>query len=167
MIPYDDLVIALTTWRARQGLPVVSGALPPSARPVAPPIAVTPQRATPPTPPARGFVANVVTPPPLAPAETHEDVDDASLIEESHYENEGDDFAMAFGQLAPEAEATAIGLPPPPRPSDTTLETDIQSPEFALGAPGGTVTKPSSAPVEDIALGAPGKTPRRGNNDDW
>src|SRR5215207_5804249 len=28
MIPYDELVAALTTWRARQGLPVSDGAVP-------------------------------------------------------------------------------------------------------------------------------------------
>ena len=36
MIPYEDLVLALTTWRARQGLPVgmMSGSLTPP-RPIA------------------------------------------------------------------------------------------------------------------------------------
>ncbi len=61
-------------------------------------------------------------PPPLAAPDTHDDpihVDDGALIEESHYENEGDDFAMAFDAraaagVAIEPEATAIGVPPPP-----------------------------------------------------
>lgn len=41
---------------------------------------------------------------PLAPVDTADEhldnleVEDSSLIEEHHYENEGDDFAMAFGQ---------------------------------------------------------------------
>lgn len=41
MIPYDDLVVALSAWRARQGLPVASPpvvqAAPRTAPPVAPP----------------------------------------------------------------------------------------------------------------------------------
>jgi hypothetical protein len=122
MIPYDDLVVALATWRARQGLPVaqLSGALTP---PPAPPVPVP--RSNPPAPPRGGFVANVVTPPPLAPAPgTHDeamDVDESALIDEAHYENEGDDFAMAFpagtaaaaAAAAPDAdESTAIGSAP-------------------------------------------------------
>lgn len=115
MIPYEDLVIALQTWRARQGLPVaqMSGQLTP------PPIA-----SAPPAPP-QAFLGNVSTPPPLAPAgETHEeslDVDGA-LIEETHYENEGDDFAMAFGSAGSE-EA-------PERPTEANIEegTEVASP---------------------------------------
>lgn len=113
MIPYDDLVIALATWRARQGLPIaqLSGSLtPPQVTPPRPPTS----KPAPPAPPARGFVANVATPPPLA--EAHEDVDEAALIEEAHYDNEGDDFAMAFGAAgAPvvEGESTTVGVPPP------------------------------------------------------
>jgi|SRR4051812_27516042 hypothetical protein len=141
MIPYEDLVIALQTWRAKQGLPVaqLSGALTP------PPAVSAP--AQPPRPQA--FLGNVATPPPLAQPH-HEDpldVDDAALLEEGHYENEGDDFAMNFG--APAAgngdDSTAIGGPPPlGRPSDNTLD---DGPE----------------------LGPPGAPPVRKNNrnDDW
>lgn len=58
-------------------------------------------------------------PPPLAPVDTRdEDVDAAALIEEGHYENEGDDFAMAFANAVNESdesdESTSIGTPPPP-----------------------------------------------------
>ena len=102
MIPYEELVIALQTWRAKQGLPVgqLSGALTPPPMVVAPP----PLRAGPPvkppkmgsTGPQQAFLGNVATPPPLAAPEDSLDVDDASLIEEAHYESEGDDFAMNF-----------------------------------------------------------------------
>lgn len=106
MIPYDDLVIALQTWRARQGLPVaqLSGiAIEP------PPVEVAAPRTAPPTPP------------PLAPVDTRDEEVDASLLEEAHYENEGDDFAMAFGQQQPEpdAESTSIGSAPPPGARDS------------------------------------------------
>ena len=132
MIPYDDLVVALATWRARQGLPVaqLSGALTPppepprqvtfSGPPITPPITAPPRAAA---------------PPPLAqpePGDSLGDSIDAALLEdgqldESQLDNEGADFAMAFGGgLAAEGESTMIGgapgpgadpddLPPPPR----------------------------------------------------
>lgn len=129
MIPYEDLVIALQTWRAKQGLPVaqLSGAL-------TPPPAAPAQR-----PPAQAFPPGISTPtplpPPMASADDHLDVDDAALLEESSYDNEGGDFAMNFG--GHDDSSTAIGQPPPGpigRPSDTTLDeggTDVASP----GAP--------------------------------
>lgn len=106
MIPYDDLVAALQNWRLRQGLTVAQTALPVAA-PVA---AAAAPRAT----PRNG--------PPTPPRSAHEDldVDDASLLEEAHYEPEHDDFAMAFNQLEHHDEATAIGAAPAPRPSDLT-----------------------------------------------
>ena len=131
MIPYEELVIALQTWRAKQGLPVAqrSGQLTP------PPVAA---KASPPSPPGRAaqpFIANVATPPPLdtldAP-ETHEeslDVDGA-LIEEAHYENEGDDFAMAFGQ----AGAAVDDGDAPERPTEANIEgTEVASPGARRG----------------------------------
>jgi hypothetical protein len=112
MIPYDDLVIALATWRARQGLPVaqLSGSLtpPPAVAPQAAPVAVP--RSNPPAPPRGG-----ATPPPLAPApDTRDEMIDDGLIEEAQYDNEGNDFAMAFGGNAPEVdgESTSIGSAP-------------------------------------------------------
>ena len=129
MIPYEELVIALQTWRARQGLPVaqMSGQLTP------PPVA---QAA--PLHPAQPFLGNVATPPPLAPShETHEeslDVDGA-LIEEAQYENEGDDYAMAFGEAGAGEDSTSIGAAP--RPSDGTLDevggTEVASPGARRG----------------------------------
>ncbi len=132
MIPYEELVVALQTWRAKQGLPVgqLSGALTPPPMVVAPP---PPQRAGPPvkppktgsTGPQQAFLGNVATPPPLAAPEDSLDVDDASLIEEAHYESEGDDFAMNFAGAAPatdDGESTSIGNVPDPRGSQTTLD---------------------------------------------
>lgn len=122
MIPYDELVIALQTWRAKQGLPVaqMSGQLTP------PPVASTPPR-----PPQPSF-GNAATPPPLAPAaETHEDsldVDGALIEEEAQYENDGDDFAMAFGQ-AQVADEEA-----PERPTEANIEgTEVASPGARRG----------------------------------
>jgi hypothetical protein len=124
MIPYDDLVVALTTWRARQGLPVAAGAAAAAAAHVPAPKATTPgtgPRTAPPAPPSRG---SSTIPPPLAAVDTQDDpmdVDSAALLEE-HFENEGDDFAMAFDartQGAHEAEATAIGMAPSPPNRDS------------------------------------------------
>lgn len=156
MIPYEDLVIALQTWRAKQGLPVaqLSGALTP------PPTSAASTGFGPPPPPppkAQGFLGDVATPPPLdAPTEDSMDVDEAALVEEeTHYENEGSDFAMAFGAggappaataAADDEDSTSIGHQPPPlgRPSETTLDE------------GGTeVAPPTDAP----------RTTNR--NDDW
>ena len=51
----------------------------------------------------------------------HLDVDDSAMLEE-HYENEGDDFAMAFNPNAVghEAEETAIGQAPE-RPTEADM----------------------------------------------
>jgi hypothetical protein len=77
------------------------------------------------------------------------DVDDAALLEETHYENEGDDFAMAFAAnqvVGDDEDSTSIGHQPPPlgRPSEMTLDE------------GGTEVAPPA--------GKP-RTPNR--NDDW
>lgn len=111
MIPYDELVIALQTWRAKQGLPVLqlSGALTPppaAAARTAPPMA---------PPPARAPAAVV--------SDDGLDVDDAALLEEAQYEPDGADFQTAFS-TAPhdDGESTAIGSAP--RPSDMTIDED-------------------------------------------
>lgn len=123
MIPYDDLVIALQTWRARQGLPVaqLSGATTPPPVVTMAGVVPAPRGAPPATPPSRGFLGNVATPPPLAPLDDTLDVDAAALIEESSYPEEGGDFAVAFGAEKPyfDAEETAIGGPPRDSPDDT------------------------------------------------
>ncbi|MGN6107604.1 MAG: hypothetical protein ACTHU0_21015 [Kofleriaceae bacterium] len=120
MIPYDDLVAALASWRARQGLPVtlMSGASAPVAAPAPAPISapIAAPRTAPPGGRAGGFLGSVATPPPLAAVEPvgeeSLDVDDASLIEEAQYDGEGNDFAMAFGNQHGDGESTAIGVAP-------------------------------------------------------
>jgi hypothetical protein len=119
MIPYEELVTALTNWRAKQGLPVsaISGAAPgsgptPASGPTVSP-GSGPVRSAPPTPPPR---AGAYQPPPLASPDTADDsldVDDAALIEEAHYENEGNDFAMSFGGgVEKDEESTTLGTAP-------------------------------------------------------
>jgi len=132
MIPYDDLVAALQAWRARQGLPVAEGvALPGSASgPRIAAAAPPPPRTNPPAPPASKM------PMPLAaPEDSHEEIEEHALIEDSHYENEGDDFALSFAadghnghvsgldEGAADGSETMVGHEPPPepeRPSDLT-----------------------------------------------
>jgi hypothetical protein len=141
MIPYDDLVAALAAWRERQGLPVstIGGATIAPAPPTAPVARATPP--APPRPPAPPPRAPV--PPPLAAPDALE-VEDAALLADEHYENEGADFAMSFGgDHEHQAEPTAISGEPQ-RPSD----------------PFGGRTDPSPAPG-----GFPGRTNNR--NDDW
>jgi hypothetical protein len=110
MIPYDDLVAALSAWRARQGLPVSTmGA--PIAAPAAPGSGPhgAPRMAPPSAP--RGKPASV--PPPLAHADAEEV--DAAMLDEAAYENLSDDFGQSDGDIP-----TAISAPPardakPPR----------------------------------------------------
>ena len=108
MIPYDDLVAALTSWRARQGLPTSQLAGAPAPAPKA---ASTPAPAPASAPAARsGKSARAASPVAL----THEDFevdDDSSLLEVASDEN---DYAGFGGGES--GEATAIGTPPaPPR----------------------------------------------------
>ncbi|MFN0252379.1 MAG: hypothetical protein ACKV2T_36220 [Kofleriaceae bacterium] len=133
MIPYEELVIALQTWRAKQGLPVaqMSGQLVPPPMPA-------PR-------PAQPFLGTVATPPPLSPAaETYDETRDSvldvdgALIEEAHYESEGDDFAMAFGAAGAVAgdgdgeDSTSIGSAPGPAPADDG-GTEVASPGARRG----------------------------------
>ena len=114
MIPYDDLVAALSAWRARQGLPVSTlggGAPAPGSGPHASP-GSGPNRGAPPAPPSGRQSA---VPPPLemeADSGLHEV--EAEMLEEQ-YENEGNDFAMSFGGDG--GDSTAIGGAPE-RPTD-------------------------------------------------
>lgn len=128
MIPYEDLVIALQTWRAKQGLPVaqLSGALTPPPGAATAPAQRPPMQAFPP-----GISTPTPLPEPMGSADDPMDVDDAALLEESHYDNEGGDFGMSFG--GHDDSSTSIGQPPPApigRPSDTTLDegTEVASP---------------------------------------
>lgn len=110
MIPYDDLVAALQAWRARQGLPVATpttgaGVGSGPARPATPPVAAAAVRTAPPAPPPRSQPA----PLPDADHETlHEHEIDDHLVEEQHYENEGDDFAMSFAQDGHNGHVTGV-----------------------------------------------------------
>jgi len=130
MIPYDDLVAALATWRARQGLSGAAGAVPPTAKAPPAPAAKAPSRAPSSPQPAVRVTAPVIAPataqprpatapraavaPPPAPAERgdFDDGEDAA-VEGDHYDNEGDDFVMSIADDAVETgEATAIGGAP-------------------------------------------------------
>jgi len=107
MISYDDLVAALQAWRARQGLPVEQSTTGTAAnsgpRTVAPPPPAP--RTNPPAPPPMA----ARNPMPLAPPdETHEEIEEHAMIEESQYENEGDDFAMSFAQDGHNGHLTGV-----------------------------------------------------------
>ncbi|MBA3457475.1 MAG: hypothetical protein H0T42_30620 [Deltaproteobacteria bacterium] len=127
MIPYEELVIALTSWRAKQGLPVAGGIAPPpgsgptqqrSGPPAAPPGAMK----TGSTGPQQAFLGNVSPPPPLADAEDSLDVDESALLEEANYDAHADDFSATEGQQADDGESTSIGAPPAVRTSEHTLD---------------------------------------------
>jgi hypothetical protein len=107
MIPYDDLVVALATWRARQGLPVVqvAGAPPPPPPAPAPLKAAAPPPATRATP--RRPVAAVV--PETAALDDFDE--GAMVVEDGHYDP-GDDYVVPLG--GEPGEATAIGAAPQP-----------------------------------------------------
>jgi len=126
MIPYDDLVAALSAWRARQGLPVSTmGAA--SSGPAPAPMAKAPSgpKTAPPQPPRQ---KGTTVPPPLAMPDTVEEVDDSAMLDEASYENEGDDFAMKFGgNHATHDSSTEIGAPPT-RDSVTTDPVGTYSP---------------------------------------
>ena len=104
MIPYDDLVAALASWRARQGLPVVqvAGAAP-APRP-APASAPAGPRTAPPNAPPRSA--------PIAADDFGAD----ALVEDSAYDVAGEDYVMSLGEgvIVESAESTAIGGPPEP-----------------------------------------------------
>src|SRR3954469_19758563 len=102
MIPYDDLVVALSAWRARQGLPgaLAAGAAPPPPRaPAAPPPAA---RSAPPAPPR----------PTRQVAPERQDFDEVALVEDSPFDAGEDDYVVALG-VEP-GEPTAIGAAPEP-----------------------------------------------------
>ena len=115
MIPYDDLVAALSNWRARQGLPVSTlGKQPSGGTPVASaPAPGSGPRTAPPSERPRA-----PSPPPMEAHDDVQEVDDAAMLDEGAYENEGNDFAMSFGGGGGgDGEATSIGGAPE-RPTD-------------------------------------------------
>jgi hypothetical protein len=112
MIPYDDLVAALTSWRARQGLPT---AQPPNA-PAPAPKAAAPAAAPAAAKPAAGAGQQRRATSPVAIAHDDSlDVDDSALLVDSSYESESD-YAGYGDNERVTGENTAIGTPPaPPR----------------------------------------------------
>src|SRR5689334_21653091 len=96
MIPYSDLVAALRSWRERNGLPnfgVDPGASPSAMASPAPSLPGPPPgtglqtRTAPPMPPPGGATVDV----------GEEEIDAQEIESEEIYDNEGGDFAMAFG----------------------------------------------------------------------
>jgi hypothetical protein len=100
MIPYDDLVVALTAWRARQGLPVATSA-----------------RAAAPTPTAPVVPVRPAAPRPAAAQVSPElgDFEDGALVEDASYDA-GEDYVMALGGVEHQVEPTAISGAPEPAP---------------------------------------------------
>lgn len=121
MIPYDDLVAALSAWRTRQGLPVNqvggSGSGPTASPGSGPNKAGSGPNKAPPVPPSSSR-PNL----PVAAAEEPMEVAD-ELLDDASYENEGNDFAMSFGQQGANSDATAIGEAPE-RPTEADLGND-------------------------------------------
>jgi hypothetical protein len=105
MIPYDDLVAALTTWRARQGLPTgqIAGAAPPAAAAQAAPQAAHPTPASGPTRRPTPASGRPVT-------DDSFDVEESALLDEASFDSE---FASAFGAVD-DGESTSIGSAPSP-----------------------------------------------------
>lgn len=101
MIPYDDLVAALATWRQRQGLPVSPSAAAAAARAAAPRAA---------SPPAAHVVAAHAPAVHVAAAQVVEEV------EETQYDAEGDDYAIPLG--VPGESTPVGGAPGVPKRSD-------------------------------------------------
>jgi hypothetical protein len=145
MIPYQDLVDALASWRASKGLaagasvgasvgasagPSIAPSVRAAAAAAAPAVVPAPARTAPsaPPPPARP-AASAPAPPPLAPPEESLDVAETELLEETYETAGGADFAMSFdagAAAAPRAPSPAM-LPP--------LDHDGES--TAIGAPPG------------------------------
>jgi hypothetical protein len=131
-------------------VPPQAAAPAPASSPGSGPGRAAPPAPPPPRPPARGgsqMTTDEVEPATealhaLGPDDAHEHVEEhvehvehlehadehvesaepAEPVEEHQYQNEGDDFAMAFASLETEGESTAIGQAPAPgRGADATL----------------------------------------------
>jgi hypothetical protein len=107
MIPYDDLVVALTAWRARQGLPV--------AQPVAAASSAPARGHAAPPAPVRSAAAPARPAVPQAPPDVG-DFEDGSLVEDASYDA-GDDYVMQLGGDEHPVEETEIGSVPEPAPA--------------------------------------------------
>jgi len=108
MIPYDDLVAALTAWRARQGLPVAQSA-------AAPPVAPARKPAAPAAP-----AASVARQGPAAPPRARPPISATSRTarwSRTPASDAGDDYVMQLGGAEQTAEPTAIRRDPEPTPA--------------------------------------------------
>ncbi|HWO18996.1 MAG TPA: hypothetical protein VNO30_09470 [Kofleriaceae bacterium] len=108
MIPYDDLVAALTAWRARQGLPTAQ--LPGAPAPAPKAAVSTPTPATK-SGPARAATDGGRSARAPSPAIVHDDsfeAEEVALIDDASYEP---DFAGFDNELG---ESTALGTTPAP-----------------------------------------------------
>jgi hypothetical protein len=104
MIPYEDLVYALSEWRARKGLPTTSVAAPPAAAPVAPPA-----RAVPPPPAA----AAAWQPDAPTTAQPHLEIhDDSIAIEGEEFSDAGDTGEAGEAGDAMEFDSVRPGTQP-------------------------------------------------------
>jgi hypothetical protein len=102
MIPYDDLVTALATWRARQGLPTGQLVDAPAAKPAPAP---APAKAAPAPAASRDRKSRPVS---VVPEDSL-DIDEGALLEASI----DSELASAFGSEEV-GESTAIGTAPAP-----------------------------------------------------
>jgi hypothetical protein len=112
MIPYDDLVAALSSWRARQGLPtgqLQASPSKPTAVPAAASAAASAARSST-KPGAAAPIAASGRVPVRAASEPAMDVDEDSFVEEGSFDRELDN-AFGSDNLG---EATAIGAAPTP-----------------------------------------------------
>ncbi len=107
MIPYDDLVAALSQWRARQGLPVSTMGGGGSGGTPAPGSGPHGQPASGPHSSRPGMQA--------ARAESEVEELDAEA-----YENVGADYEQGYGHQGGDGEATSIGGAPE-RPTETDM----------------------------------------------
>lgn len=133
MIAFEELVAALDRWRVRNGMPVVTGDVPTVAVASAP--APAPAAWSPPAAPAWAAAPAAAA----APVGEVSDVValDDDVLEEEHYDNEGDDFAMAFGAPAADPEATASGPVPTTSAPAMPAYDDSAAPAYdAYGQPG-------------------------------
>jgi hypothetical protein len=121
MIPYDDLVVALAAWRARQGLPVAQLAVTPPPAPPRPPAQAA----------ARATAPRAAPPPPPPASSSQDDFDDGGLVEDGQYASAGDDYVVPLGgdMVEQAGESTAIGAAPEP-PSEGLTKRGKRNPDW-------------------------------------
>lgn len=132
MIPYEDLVVALANWRAKQGLgsPAPAPVATQSAAPVAP-AAKTPSgpKTAPPTAAPKKAEPAVLVSEPAIEVDEHE-----TLLE-----TEDEELNSTFDGLTMDSEATSIGGAPQQRDSfagATVPERGPMNPKGSIRPPG-------------------------------